>query len=203
MKNVFQALPAHSADQSNDSSNNFPHVTFHGFMDIVCMNDATIDFHTLYEQYAKEVYRFSFWLSGDSDDAKDITSETFVRVWTSTSEIRVESVKAYLFTIARNLYLQSKRKKGRSIRLEEEMRDTALQPDQAAEVRSELDEVMKALQTLSEIDRTVFIMRMEDELSYDEIARSTGLSVSAVKVKVFRARAKIHSLLNMQQGVTL
>jgi len=160
------------------------------------MNQDTVSFHQLYDQYAKDVYRFSYWLTGDADDAKDITSETFVRVWTSTGEIRVESVKAYLFTIARNLYLQGKRKKAKSLRLEEEMRDTALQPDQAAEVRSELDEVMKALQTLSEIDRAVFIMRMEDELPYEEIARSTGLSISAVKVKVFRARAKIHSLLN-------
>jgi len=167
------------------------------------MNQDSVTFHQLYSQYAKDVYRFSYWLTGDPDEAKDVTSETFVRVWTSTNEIRVESVKAYLFTIARNLYLHTKRKTKRSVRLEEEMRDTALQPDQAAEVRSELDEVMKALQTLSEIDRTVFIMRMEDELSYEEIAGSTGLSVSAVKVKVFRARAKIHSLIKTQQGVTI
>jgi RNA polymerase sigma-70 factor, ECF subfamily len=112
-------------------------------------------------------------------------------------------VKAYLFTIARNLYLQSKRKKKRFFPFEEDMRDTALQPDQAAEVRSELDAVLNALQTLSEIDRTLLIMRTEDELSYQEIARSIGLSVSAVKVKVFRARTKLYSLLKTQRGETL
>lgn len=69
------------------------------------MNQDTVSFHQLYNQYAKDVYRFSFWLTGDADEAKDVTSETFVRVWTSTREIRVESVKAYLFTIARNLFL--------------------------------------------------------------------------------------------------
>jgi RNA polymerase sigma-70 factor (ECF subfamily) len=169
-------------------------------MDIIGMNQDTVSFHHLYDQYSKDVYRFSYWLSGDADEAKDITSETFVRVWTSTNEIRVESVKAYLFTIARNLYLQSKRKKKRFFPLEEEMRDAALRPDQAAEVRSELDEVLKALQTLSEIDRTVLIMRTEDELSYEEISRSTGLSISAVKVKVFRARAKLYSLIKEQRG---
>jgi RNA polymerase sigma-70 factor (ECF subfamily) len=98
------------------------------------------------------------------------------------------------------LYLQSKRKKKKFFPLEEEMRDTALQPDQAAEVHSELEEVMKALQTLSEIDRTVLIMRTEDKLSYEEIVRSTGLSISAVKVKVFRARAKLYSLIKEQRG---
>jgi RNA polymerase sigma-70 factor, ECF subfamily len=167
------------------------------------MNQDTVSFHQLYNQYSKDVYRFSYWLAGDADEAKDITSETFVRVWTSTKEIRVESVKAYLFTIARNLYLQSKRKKKRFFPIAEDMRDTALQPDQAVEVRSELDEVMNALQTLPEIDRTVLIMRTEDELSYQEIAQSTGLSVSAVKVKVFRARMKLYSLLKAQRGETL
>jgi RNA polymerase sigma-70 factor, ECF subfamily len=172
-------------------------------MDIIGMNQDPVSFHQLYNHYSKEVYRFSYWLTGDSDEAKDITSETFVRVWTSTGEIRVESVKAYLFTIARNLYLHTKRKTKRSFRLEEEMRDMALQPDQTAELHSELDEVRKALQTLSEIDRTVFLMRVEDELPYEEIAKSTGLSVSAVKVKVFRTRAKMYALIKTEKGATL
>lgn len=157
------------------------------------MNQDTISFHQLYNKHAKEVYRFSYWLTGNADEAKDITSETFVRVWTSSTEIRVESVKAYLFTIARNLFLQSKRRTKRLTSLDEEMKDTAIQPDRIAEVQSDLDETLKALQTLPDIDRAVLIMRAEEELSYEEIARATGLSVSAVKVKVFRARAKLQS----------
>jgi DNA-directed RNA polymerase specialized sigma24 family protein len=43
-------------------------------------------------------------------------------------------------------------------------------------------------------------MRTEDELSYEEISRSTGLSISAVKVKVFRARAKLYSHIKEQRG---
>jgi RNA polymerase sigma factor, sigma-70 family len=160
------------------------------------MSQDTISFHQLHSKYAEDVYRFSFWLTGDADEAKDVTSETFVRVWTSTTEIRVESVKAYLFTIARNLFLQNRRRTKRLTSLDVEMRDPAMQPDRAAEVRSELDEALKALQTLPEIDRAVLIMRVQDELSYEDIARSVGLSVTAVKVKVFRARAKIHSLTN-------
>ncbi len=161
------------------------------------MSKDTVSFHQLHSKYAEDVYRFSFWLTGDADEAKDITSETFVRVWTSTTEIRVESVKAYLFTIARNLFLQNKRRKKKLTSLDEEMRDSAMQPDRVSEVRSELEEALKALQTLPEIDRTVMIMRVEEELSYEDIARSVGLSVTAVKVKVFRARAKIHSLTNL------
>ena len=164
------------------------------------MSQDAISFKQIYNQYAKDVYRFSYWLSGDVAEAKDMTSEAFVRVWTATSEIRTESVKAYLFAIARNQYLQNKRKKKKFAPIDEAIQDTSLQPDKAAEVRSDLEVTLKALQTLPEIDRTVLIMRAQDELSYEEIARSTGLSVSAVKVKVFRARAKLNALTSSRRG---
>ncbi len=172
-------------------------------MDIIYMDQELINFHTLYNLHVKDVYRFSYRLTGDADEAKDITSETFVRIWTSTTETRVESVKGYLFTIARNLYLQNKRRKKRLAPLNEEIRDTVARPDKVTEDRSELEEVLKALQTLQEIDRTVLIMRAEDELSYEEIARATGLPVSTVKVKVFRARTKVHSIIATQRGEIL
>ena len=164
------------------------------------MSQDAISFKQIYNQYAKDVYRFSYWLSGDVAEAKDMTSEAFVRVWTAASEIRTESVKAYLFAIARNQYLQNRRNKKKFAPIDEAMQDASLQPDKAAEVRSDLEVTLKALQTLPEIDRTVLIMRAQDELSYEEIARSTGLSVSAVKVKVFRARAKLNALTSSRRG---
>ena len=173
-------------------------------MDIVhCMSPKTLSFHDVYSRYAKDVLRFSFWLCGNPDEAKDITSETFTRVWTSDVEIRVETVKAYLFTIARNLYLHDIRRKKKFVALDERIPDTAGGPEEFAESRLVLDDVRKALQTLPEIDRTVLLMRAENDLSYEEISRSTGLSLSAVKVKLFRARVKIHSVMTKQQGERL
>lgn len=167
------------------------------------MSHKSIGFEELYDRYAADVYRFSFWLSGDSATAKDITSETFVRVWTSESEIRFETVKAYLFAIARNLYLHEQRTMRRSAPIATEMADTVAQPDEVAATRLELERTLKALQSFPEIDRTVLIMRAQDGLSYAEIARATGLSLSAVKVKVFRTRTKLQSLIAQQEGVTL
>ncbi|MHC4560444.1 MAG: RNA polymerase sigma factor [Planctomycetota bacterium] len=64
-----------------------------------------LTFKDLYETYAPDVYRFTLWLAGDSFEAEDNTSETFIRAWVRISSIRTETLKAYLFTIARNLYL--------------------------------------------------------------------------------------------------
>src|ERR1700674_1597160 len=69
------------------------------------------DFSALYKKYAPDVFRFALYLSGDRSQAEDLTSETFVRAWTSPEAIEVATVKAYLFTIARNLFLARPAKK--------------------------------------------------------------------------------------------
>jgi len=158
----------------------------------------TISFQQIYNQYAEDVYRFSFWLTGDADEAKDITSETFVRVWTAKTEPRIESVKAYLFAIARNLWLHDNRRKKKLVSFDEEMCNTNAPLQKLVEARFDLDMAIKALQMLPELDRAVFIMRVEDGMSYEEIAGATGISISNVKVKVFRARAKIQSFITTQ-----
>ena len=167
------------------------------------MSDKSTDFEELYAKYAKDVYRFSFWLCGDNAMAKDITSETFVRVWTSESEIRFETVKAYLFAIARNFYLHEKRRLKNKVAFQPELPDPAPQPDEAAAVNSKLELTLRALQSFPEIDRSVLIMRAQNELSYAEIARATGLSLTAVKVKIFRTREKLHSIITQHSGEEL
>jgi RNA polymerase sigma-70 factor (ECF subfamily) len=160
------------------------------------MSMNTVTFHEIYDRYARDVYRFAYWLSGDPAEADDIMADTFVRVWTTDSEIRFETVKAYLLTIARNIYLKRERRTRNSVPIGEHLPDTRQRPDESAEIRSELDATLKAMQHLPEIDRTVLLMVSQDELSYDEIARATGLTVAAAKVKVLRARIKLHTLVN-------
>jgi RNA polymerase sigma factor (sigma-70 family) len=66
-------------------------------------------FRDLYERYYRDVYRFALFLTGDVARAEDLTADTFVRAWTARDRIRHETVRAYLLTIARNLYRDSLR----------------------------------------------------------------------------------------------
>ena len=150
-----------------------------------------LDFQGLYESYATEVYRFAFWLAGDSFEAEDITSETFVRAWVHNSTIRTETLKAYLFTITRNVYLEQRRKRRHEVALEDVHPDPAPGPDVLVESHLELRRVQSVLQTLPEIDRAAFVLRVQHELPYAEIARVLGLSLTTAKVKVHRVRKKL------------
>jgi RNA polymerase sigma factor (sigma-70 family) len=78
-------------------------------------NDAigAIDVAELYRTYSADVHRFALYLSGEPAMAEDLVSETFARLWHARARVDLSTVKAYLFTIARNLYLQELRS-GRS-----------------------------------------------------------------------------------------
>lgn len=150
-----------------------------------------MNFQELYESYAPDVYRFAFWLSGDSSDAEDITSETFIRAWARRSTIRTETLKAYLFAIARNVYLRQIRRESRQVELEDVHKDPAPGPDTRTEARLELLDIHRVLQTLPEIDRAAFVLRVQHELPYDEIARVLDLTLTAARVKIHRVRKKL------------
>ncbi len=150
-----------------------------------------LTFKDMYESYADEVYRFAFWLSGNSFDADDITSETFVRAWVRSIKIHTETLKGYLFTIARNVYLEQQRKKKRQVDLKDVYQDPSPGPDKKLEFQLELKRVQSILQKMPEIDRAAFVLRVQHDLPYDEISRVLGLSLSSVKIKIHRVRKKL------------
>ena len=150
-----------------------------------------LNFQSLYESYAPEVYRFAFWLAGNGAEAEDVTSETLIRAWTKSPLIRTETLKAYLFTIARNVYLERQRKGKRQVILEDIYPDPTPGPDKVVESQLQIAEIRYALQQVAEIDRAAFVLRVQHELAYAEIARVLDLSLSSAKVKVHRVRKKL------------
>ena len=152
------------------------------------------DFQALYQKYAQDLFRFALYLTGDRAEAEDIVSETFVRAWTAPGQIRQPTVKAYLLVIARNCYRQGLRRSGRLSSLSGEGQDFAdprQAPYDSAEQRAELASVMEDLQRLPELDRTALLMAAVEEMPYEQIALTLGLSLGAVKTKIHRARLKL------------
>jgi RNA polymerase sigma-70 factor (ECF subfamily) len=150
-----------------------------------------LSFKYLYETYVSDIYRFSLWLTGDRSEAEDITSETFIRAWIRFSTIRTETLKAYLFTIARNIYLDHVRKSKRKVALKDTYPDPNPGPEELTETYLELKRIQKFLYTLPEVDRSVFILRVQQDLPYEEVARILSLTLTTAKVKVHRVRKKL------------
>jgi RNA polymerase sigma-70 factor (ECF subfamily) len=127
------------------------------------------------------------YLSGDPTLAEDIVSETFLRIWDSAAVVRRETVRGYLLTIARNIFLHDLRRTRRQDPLEDS-HTVAATVVRELESREDLGATLAALQTLPEADRSALLLHAREGVSYEEIARVLGLSLSAVKVKIHRAR---------------
>ncbi|MBN2414991.1 sigma-70 family RNA polymerase sigma factor [bacterium] len=161
-----------------------------------------LDFETMYTHYADDVHSYALGLSGSRETAQDITSETFIRAWSRRESIRTETLKAYLFRIARNLFLEGYRKKRRETVLLDTIPDREPSPDKTAHIRMQLERAESLLLTLPEEERSVFLLRIRQGLSYAEIARVTDLSLSAVKVTIHRIRKKlIKAILDMETAI--
>ena len=152
------------------------------------------DVEALYRQHAPAVFRFALSLSGNRAAAEDITAETFVRVWTARERLDLTTVVGYLLTIARRLHLQGVTADRRRSPLEIEPADERPGAEAATDQRRALGAVLADLQTLPEIDRAALLMRAEDAMPYDQIARALGIGAGAAKVKVHRARQRLAAL---------
>jgi len=148
-------------------------------------------FQELYDRHWRDVYRFALFLSGNPAQAEDLASDTFMRAWTARGSIREATVRAYLLTITRNLWRDTKRREARLVPLEhagvpavEARGDTLL----------DLGWTTRQLELVPVGDRAALLLHARDGLSYEEVARRLDISVGAVKSRIFRARAALTAL---------
>lgn len=103
----------------------------------------TGNLEALYRQHALAVFRFAYGLCRQRSEAEDIVSETFARVVTRVRGIENATARAYLLTVARNVFLDGKRRTARDARILREMQrdppETASQPDDGARLARALE----------------------------------------------------------------
>lgn len=156
-----------------------------------------MNFSELYGRYAKDVHRFALYLCGNQSLAEDLTSETFVRALCGPTDLRLGTVKAYLFAITRNLYRDSLAKLGRTGAPSSlpERYDPRPGPEVRAQGRQELQNTLQVIQKLPEQQREALLLALDGEMSYEEIGRILGCSLPAVKVRIHRARVALKAEL--------
>jgi RNA polymerase sigma factor (sigma-70 family) len=147
-----------------------------------------MEFRELYERYYPDVLRFALFLTGDAARAEDLAADTFVRAWTARDRIRQETVRAYLLTITRNLFRDGLRAAQPHVELDERLQDATPMADAQVERASALQQVRARLRHVARGDRHALLLYVVREMSYSEIATALGVSVGAVKSRIFRAR---------------
>ena len=148
----------------------------------------------VYQRHAQTVYKFLLSLCHDPDLAEELTQETFFRAVRSAGQFREGSdLRAWLYTIARNVFLdQARRKRNTEIQLPRELPDTAgVTLTEALEDREEALRLHCLLHGLGEPYKEVFHLRVFGELPFGDIARVFGRTESWARVTFYRAKQKI------------
>ncbi len=154
------------------------------------------------DEYEGPLTRYAARITGDTDLARDVVQETFLRLWTE-DPARVDGrVAQWLYTVCRNRALDLRRKNGRMQALSEaqaESREAADSgPGVRLERREECSRVLGALAQLPVNQQEVIRLRFQSGLSYKEIAGVTGLSVSNVGYLIHTAIKTIRERLGMK-----
>jgi RNA polymerase sigma-70 factor, ECF subfamily len=173
--------------------------TTSGFIAVTMGNPALEieDFERLVEQYWTRVLRFVFASVRDMDLAETLTQDCFWNAYRSRSAFRGDcSVNTWLMRIAVNLIRDQTRsrrfqfwRKAQRVHIGD-IQDwpvRSISPEEKTAVNEQVQAVWKATETLSEKQRTIFLLRFVEELDIPEIAQSVGLTENAVNVHLFRA----------------
>jgi RNA polymerase sigma-70 factor, ECF subfamily len=143
-------------------------------------------FETLFRQHQCEVYRWIMRLVRDRATAEDLTIETFWRMYRAHARFDAArgNCTAWLRRIATNAALDHLRRTRREVPLPDDPPDS---PKPPAVERYELRQtILSAINRLSPRLRVAVLLALVEEESYDSIAGALGISVTAVKVRVFR-----------------
>jgi RNA polymerase sigma-70 factor, ECF subfamily len=154
----------------------------------------------LLEEYVPRLYRFALRLTGNRDDAEDLTQAALLGAWKDRVRLRDPgSAKSWLFTIAANLWRSGLRRKGREerfVRGAEELSQRQVPlPEEKIIVKEDLRRVRETMDALPDRQREVLYLHACEGFSLPEIAEILALSPQAVKASLSLARKRMRQKL--------
>jgi RNA polymerase sigma-70 factor (ECF subfamily) len=169
-------------------------------------NNTLEAYEALVNRYKDPLLNFVFRFVGDRDASMDIVQDTMIKFYLNKDSYKsFAKFSTWIYTIAGNLakneLKRRKRRKIYSLNTDEDERvpqiedKSFVQPDRAADSNVKNKIIQKALLNVKEVYREVVILRDVQELSYEEIAEITGLSIGTVKSRINRGRTQLQKLL--------
>ena len=166
------------------------------------VQNVTDRLETIAEEFRSQIFAYIRSKVGDSSTADDLTQETFIKVGNALAKgTEPEHFRGWLFQIARNTVIDSLKEARRFVPFEETLRgketdESGISDTFDNEFRQTLFcYTQKILETLPTEDREALRLTELDGLSREELASELGMSLSGVKSRVLRARAKLRKAI--------
>jgi len=165
-------------------------------------------FRVLVERHSRNLFRLAYRMTGHQQDAEDVVQETFLRAYRQLAKFDERaSFGTWLYRIAANCALDTIRARKRRAEQNESaveegapdpiqsLPDSAPPPDRLAMSGQAGQRVAAALNELSEMERTAFVLRHFEGMCIDDISRTLGVQPNSAKHSIFRAVQKLRRAL--------
>lgn len=134
-------------------------------------------------------------------NAEDLAQEALLRAWRARATYKPGSdLKAWTFTILRNLFLSDKRRDWRTQPIDPLLAENTMAVNDDPHASEELLDVRNAMQLLPDFQRETLILLGPAGLSYEEVAKAYSCAVGTVKSRVSRGRAALTVILNQRRA---
>ncbi|HOK00725.1 MAG TPA: sigma-70 family RNA polymerase sigma factor [Candidatus Pacearchaeota archaeon] len=171
------------------------------------MSNLKKEFSKIYDKYINQIYRFVFLKVNSKEIAEDITSETFLKVWESYKNNKIENVSAFLYQVARNLITDYYRQKSRTQFLPLEsvsIIDPSNNLKEISENKSDIETIKSALFRLeNENYQNIIIWHYLNDLSIKEISKINNQSEGAVRVMLSRALKELKEIIENDNKIEI
>jgi RNA polymerase sigma factor (sigma-70 family) len=159
---------------------------------------TTFEYNVCVEELADKVYRFILKNIKDKDEASDIVQEAYARMWEKVKGISFSKAKSYLFATAYHIMIDQIRKDKIKDDFETNHEELMTSQNEFIDLKEILDD---GLARLSDVQRSVLLLRDYEGYSYGEIGAITGLNDSQVKVYIYRARIFLKNYIVSMENV--
>lgn len=156
------------------------------------------EFNKTVDLYADQLYRFILKNMKDEEKARDVVQDTYEKLWVKVSDVASTNAKSYMFTTAYHTMIDRIRRDKRQTELTASRELSHSHSRQYSDLKEVLDE---ALSKLTDIQRSLILLRDYEGYSYAEIGEITGLNESQVKVYIFRARGLLKNYIGAMENV--
>lgn len=163
-----------------------------------CKNLTKQQFKVCYDQYFDSIRSYLYFRSGNAELSTDLAQEVFLKLWEKKGSFEARNLKGLLYKMANDLFISSiRREKVATKYLDRLKLDLyAENPEEVFQYQELKDQYEKALATLPEKQRVVYLMSRLEALTYKEIAARLGLSVKAVEKRMGQALGRLRKQLN-------
>ena len=149
-------------------------------------------FETLVDEYQGVLYHLALRMTGNPEDARDLTQNVFLKVWRNLGKYDAAyRFYSWVYRIALNEALNFVQRRKRHDELDERTVSTDPTPSEETSLREARRQIQDALMELTPEYRQVIVLRHYQNLSYEEIATVVGIPEKTVKSRLFTARQRL------------